>query len=123
MAYWLKSAGTAEAPLGANWYSGGRSWRERWGNAQMFSRRPKVKAGDRLVMYAVGSPGLFREGRIFAVMGVTAEPEPSAHDRWPWQVEAVMLIPGPRLTSCPTIVDIDVERTSLSQQSHITLSD
>jgi hypothetical protein len=44
-------------------------------------------------------------------------------ERWPWQVQAVMLIPGPRLPSCPTIVDIDVERRSLSQKSHNTLTD
>ena len=86
----------------------------------MFSRRPKVGVGDRLVFYAVGSAARVKAGRIFAVVETTSEPEPSEHERWPWQVRTSMLIPGPRLTACPTIDDIDVAAASL-RQSHIAL--
>jgi hypothetical protein len=34
-----------------------------------------------------------------------------------------MLVPGPRLPSCPTIDDIDVAHTSLKRQSHISLDE
>jgi hypothetical protein len=89
----------------------------------MFPRRPSVDVGDRMVLYAVGSAGQFRTGRIYAVLGVTSKPEPSPHDRWPWQVQTEMLIPGPRLPGCPSIDDIDVQPRSLSRHSHIAITD
>jgi hypothetical protein len=121
--YWIKSAGTAEGPLPADWYRGGASWREKHGDAAMFSRRPRVEPGDRFVYYAVGSAAQFKTGRIFSVVECLSEPEPSGHQRWPWQVMTRMLVPGPRLPSCPSIDDVDVEQTSLRRQSHISISD
>jgi hypothetical protein len=75
------------------------------------------------VFYAVGSAAQFNTGPIFAVVEVTSEPEPSGHERWPWQVRSRMLVPGPRLPGCPTIDDIDVAHTSLRRQSHISLDE
>jgi hypothetical protein len=121
--YFIKSAGTAEEPLQSNWYAGGAAWRDRHANATMFPQRPRVAKGDRLVYYAVGSAGLHKKPRIFAVVEVTSEPEPSGHPRWKWQVQTRMLVPGPRLLSCPTLDDIDVRQTSLRQASHITLTE
>lgn len=54
---------------------------------------------------------------------VSTAPEASPHPRWPWMVRTRSLIAGPRLEHCPTITDIDVERTSLRRQSHIHLTD
>jgi hypothetical protein len=34
-----------------------------------------------------------------------------------------MLVPGPRLPSCPTIDDVDVAHSSLRRQSHISLDE
>jgi hypothetical protein len=121
--YWVNSAGTAEDPLPSDWYRGAAQWRERYGDAAMFSRRPRIEPGDRLVWYAVGSAAQFKKGRIFSVVEVVTDPEPSEHDRWPWQVLTQMLVPGPRLMSCPSIEDIDVEQTSLRRQSHIGISE
>jgi hypothetical protein len=88
----------------------------------MFPRRPRVYGGDRLVLYAVGSHLRFGEGRIFALEEVVSEePEPSGHVRWTWQVRTRLLIAGPRLESCPTLADIEVERRSLGRHSHIRL--
>lgn len=120
--YWIKSAGTAEEPVPSDWYRWGHNTRGGFADPTMFSRRPSVEPGDRLVFYAVGSAAQFKVGRIFAVTGVTSEPEPSHHDRWPWQVYSRMLVPGPRLMYCPTIDDIDVAQTSLRRQSHISLT-
>lgn len=78
--------------------------------------------GDRLVMYAVGSPGYFEEGRFFAIYEVVSDPEPSPHPRWPWMVMAPLILSGPTLKHCPKITDIDMERRSIRQQSHIHLT-
>ena len=123
MDYWIKSAGTADDPVPANWYSWGRNSLGGFGDPTMFSRRPAVRQDDRLVFYAVGSAARFKVGRIFAVVEVSSEPEPSGHERWPWQVFSRMLVPGPRLPTCPSIDDIDVALTSLRRQSHISLTD
>jgi hypothetical protein len=120
--YWIKSAGTAEGPLPADWYRGSADWHERFGDGAMFSSRPRVDVGDRMIYYAVGSAARFKKGRIFSVHEVVSEPERSGHQRWPWQVMTRMLIPGPRLPYCPSIDDIDVRPASLSQHSHISIS-
>lgn len=120
--YWIANAGTSEHPPPANWYRAGAEWRRKWGDVAMFARRPSIEPGDRLVYHAVGSASQFKTGRIFSVVEVISDPAPSAHDRWPWQVEHRMLVPGPRLPSCPSIDDIDVAPTSLRQQSHVRIS-
>jgi hypothetical protein len=120
--YFIKSAGTAQEPPPANWYMWGRNERGTFADPTMFPRRPRIEPGDRLVFYAIGSARQFKLGRIFAVTEVTSEPEPSNHDRWPWQVTTRMLVPGQRLPNCPTLDYIDVEPTSLRQASHISLT-
>jgi hypothetical protein len=40
----------------------------------MFSRRPSVKKGDRLVLYAAGSPKTYGNGRFYAVVEAIADP-------------------------------------------------
>jgi hypothetical protein len=124
MGYWLKVAGTGENPFDrGDWAARHQSWRNSHGVAEMFPRRPRVTAGDRLIMYAAGSHLNFREGRIYAVQEVLSEPEPSGNERWRWQVSSRMITPGPRLEHCPTITDIDVERRSVRRQSHIRLTE
>ena len=60
MDYWIKSAGTADDPVPANWYSWGRNSLGGFGDPTMFSRRPAVRQDDRLVFYAVGSAARFK---------------------------------------------------------------
>jgi Staphylococcal nuclease homologue len=108
--YWIANAGTSEDPLPAAGYRAGAHWREKWGDVVMFARRPSIERGDRLVYHAVGSANQFKTGRLFSVVEVISDPEPSGHDRWPWQVKHRMLVPGPRVPSWPSIDDIDVVR-------------
>jgi hypothetical protein len=117
------NSGVSEDPLPADWYGAPAAvaWRARWGDVVMFKRRPKISPGDRLVWHAVGSARQFGTGRIFAVIEAVAQPEPVQHERWDWQVRHRMLVPGPRLPSCPSIDDIDVHATSLRSQSHIAI--
>jgi hypothetical protein len=121
--YFIKSAGTADDPPRVDWYRWGKNAEGGFGDPNLFPRRPSIALGDRLVFYAVGSAKQFKFPRIFAVAEVTSDPEPSGHDRWPWQVRTRMLVPGPRLLACPTLGAIDKEQTSLRQASHITLSE
>ena len=44
-------------------------------------------------------------------------------ERWPREVSTVMVIAGPRLDSCPTLDDIDVQPMSVRRQSHIHLTE
>jgi hypothetical protein len=121
--YWLLMAGTSEEPMKADWYASGREWRRSFGEVSMFSRRPQIKPADRFVFYAVGSPRLFKAGRICAVTEVTGEPTFSKHDRWPWEVTRTFVVAGPRLEHCPTLSDIDVSSLSVRSHSHIRLTE
>jgi hypothetical protein len=73
-------------------------------------------------MYAVGSWRYFDEGRFYAIYEVVSAPEPSPHSRWPWMVMAPMVLAGPSLRHCPKITEIDIERRSIRQQSHLSLT-
>ena len=66
--YWIKSAGTVEEPVPADWYRWGKNPHGGFGDPNLFSRRPRVEPSDRLVFYAVGSVAQFKAGRIFAVV-------------------------------------------------------
>jgi hypothetical protein len=122
--YWIANSGTSQDPLPPDWYGAPQAvaWRKRWGDVAMSHGRPTIKPGDRLVHHAVGSAKLFKTGRIFSVVEVISEPELSGHERWDWQVKHRMLVPGPRLPSCPSVDDIDVKPTSLMQHSHVKIS-
>jgi hypothetical protein len=67
VSYWLTLSGTSERPLADERWLGGAGWRTRYGNVKMFSRRPTIDAGDRLVAYAEGSARLFGEPKFFTI--------------------------------------------------------
>ena len=122
MEYWITVAGTGDRPfVDGDWKSREAGWIEEYGRVHMFSRRPTIAEGDRLVSYAAGSHHEFGEGRIFKLSEAAADPEPSPHPRWPWQVRVRTLIEGPRLEYCPELPEIDVQRRSLGRHSHIRL--
>lgn len=77
--------------------------------------------GDLLVCYAVGSARLYGEARVFAVDEVVSEPEPSLHQRWPWQVRLRHVAGAPSLRMAPTLRDIGVSTRSIGRHSHIRL--
>jgi EVE domain len=121
--YWIAVAGTAERPLDNDWRARQAKWEGNQGNVHMFRSRPRIRVGDRLVMYASGSPGRFGAGRFFAVREVVSDPQLSEHERWPWKLSVQEIVGGPELERCPTIEQIDVESTSVRRQSHIRLDE
>jgi hypothetical protein len=121
--YWIAVAGTAERPLDNDWRARQAKWEGNQGNVHMFRSRPRIRVGDRLVMYASGSPARFGAGRFFAVREVVSDPQLSEHERWPWKLSVQEIVGGPELERCPTIEQIDVESTSVRRQSHIRLDE
>jgi hypothetical protein len=115
--WWIKVAGSGEHPF----------TRDDWqplSERSLFPRRPSIRGGDRLVVYAAGSGAVYGEGRIFAVQEVVSdEPEPSGHARWKWQHRVRVLASVPLLSHAPTLWQIGVAARSLSQHSHISLSE
>lgn len=123
--YWLVNSGTSADPYrpgNDDWRARFAAWEAERGPVHMFSRRPTIVAGDRLVHHAVGSGRAYGAGRIFALAEVVADPEPSGHERWPWQVLREVVAGAVHLRSAPTLADIDVHPASLRQQSHIRLT-
>jgi hypothetical protein len=112
-AHWLKAVGHARGPLGEDWLLQRPELLRRTG----FPRRPRIVPGDRLVMYA----SVWR--RVFALAEVTGEPEPRDHPRWPWTVAIETLLLVPALDAAPPVEAIGVAARSMSQQSHIRLSE
>ena len=118
-AHWLKGIGHARASLPEAWLADGRaSVLERTG----FPRRPRMAPGDRLVYYAAGWRW------VFAVVEVVSEPTDTvAHTsnpaRWPWSVAVEALLVVPHLENAPPVEAIGVAARSMSQQSHIRLSE
>jgi hypothetical protein len=112
----LKALGHARGPLPDRWIEDGGVRRlTRTG----FPRRPRMAVGDRLVYYA----SVWR--RVFAVVEVVAEAT-DAHpisERWRWTVEVEPLLVIPRLDDAPPVEAIGVPARSMSQQSHIRLSE
>ena len=124
MRYWIKCSGTSQQPLDVDdWRLRRRAWQRNQGPVSAFPRRPRIERGDRLVNYAVGSARAFGAGRIYLVEEVlSAEPEPGGHERWPWVVEVREVLSVPRLSIAPELREIGVSPRSLSQHSHIRLS-
>ena len=87
----------------------------------MFAVKPRIRPGDRLVMYASGTPTRLGAGRFFAVREAIADPEPSSHERWAWKVKVRDVKVGPNLPQCPTIDQIGVRPKSLRRHTHIKL--
>jgi hypothetical protein len=114
--WWIKVAGSSQRPFTRD------DW-EPLSERSLFPRRPSIRGGDRLVVYAAGSGAVYGEGRIFAVQEVVSDvPEPSGHERWKWQLHVRELVSVPRLSHAPTLWQIGVAARSLSQHSHIALT-
>ena len=123
MRYWIKVAGTGEdAFTVARWQERRARFAREGSLPSLFPRRPRIAAGDRLVLYASGSAAAYGEGRIFAVEEVLSEePEPSGRERWTWMVETRLLAGAPSLAVAPALREIGVSPRSLRQHSHIRL--
>lgn len=118
MQYWIRVAGTGRSPIPFDdWRGALARWEAARGPGGHFSRRPTIRAGDRLVVYAA------RHGRIFRVEEATADPLPCGHERWPWRVPARELCAVPHLSLAPFVEDIGVPRRSISQHSHIRITE
>ena len=117
-AHWLKGIGHAKASLPEAWLAERPGILESTG----FPRRPRMEPGDRLVYYAAG----WRS--VFAIVEVIDEPtdrEPRTSNpaRWPWSVTVEPLLLIPSMASAPPVEAIGVAARSMSQQSHIRLSE
>jgi hypothetical protein len=109
--YWLKAVGHARGPLPEDWIDSRAALLRSTG----FPRRPRMRPGDRLVLYA----SVWR--RVFALAEVLGEPERREHPRWPWTVPIETLLVVPVLDAAPPVEAIGVAARSMSQQSHIRL--
>lgn len=108
---WLKMIGTSQRPCEENYrrnYVGFRG-----------ARRPSIRPGDRLVLYAVGSR------RIFALANVISPVEPHDNPGWPLRVKIEYIDNICLPVSCGVEIDaISTERNlllSLRRRSHIRL--
>jgi hypothetical protein len=111
----LKAHGTGARPLPDHWLAAGSGLLDPGRTG--FPRRPRMTAGDRLVLYASGWRA------IFGVAEVTGEPTAGAplSPRWPWTVPVELLLVVPVLSNAPPVEAIGVAPRSMSQQSHIRL--
>ena len=114
--HWLKAVGHARGPLPEAWLIDERA------SARLtrtgFPRRPRMAPGDRLVLYA----SVWK--RVFAIVEVTSEPaQDNESVRWPWSVRIEPLVVVPHLDNAPPIEAIGVAARSMSQQSHIHLTE
>ena len=123
MRYWVAVTGTDDDPLPDEWRVRWAKWEEAQGPVHMFTNRPRIRMGDRLVMYATGTPKRLGAGRFYAVREVVFDPESIAHERWAWKVELRDVVAGPDLPHCPTIDEIGVGATSLRRHTHIKLDE
>ena len=100
-----------------HWLAAG-SWLVERGRTA-FPRRPRMTAGDRLVLYA----SVWQ--RVFGVAEVISEPtlEAPMAARWPWSVQVELLIVVPVLSNAPPVEAIGVAPRSMSQHSHIRLEE
>jgi hypothetical protein len=125
MAWWIKIAGTGEAAYTQERWDDRRArFRTDGSGPSLFPKRPRIARGDRLVVYASGSPALYGDGRFVAVEEVVSdEPEPSGHERWRWRLNTRLVAAVDELALAPALREIGVSPKSLRQHSHIRLSD
>ena len=125
MAWWIKVAGTGEHAYTQERWDERRARMRRDGSGlSMFPKRPRVRRGDRFVVYASGSAALYGEGRFIAIEEVVSdEPEPSGNDRWRWQMRTRLIAAVEELSHAPALREIDVSPKSLRQHSHIRIGD
>src|SRR3954453_19784555 len=109
--YWLKAVGHARGPLSERWLDERPELLHRTG----FPRRPRIAAGDRLVLYA----SVWR--RVFAICEAVGGPAGRDPPRWPRTrgVETLLVVPVP--APAPPVEAIGVAARSMSQQSHIRI--
>jgi hypothetical protein len=112
----LKAHGTGRAPLPDRWLAAGS--RLVAPGRTGFPRRPRMQAGDRLVLYASGWKCVFG---VAEVIGAPALDETAPSARWPWSVAVELLVVVPLLSNAPPVEAIGVAPRSMSQQSHIRL--
>ena len=117
-AIFLKAHGTGASPLPDRWLSAGSSLVDPGRTA--FPRRPRMHAGDRLVLYASGWRCVFGLAEVLDDPSTDA-PSPANPLRWPWSVPVELLIVVPLLSNAPPVEAIGVSPRSMSQQSHIRL--
>ena len=124
MRWWIKVAGTGDDPYTQERWDERRERMRTDGRGQsLFPRRPRIQQGDHLVLYASGSAAEYGEARIFAIEEVlSAEPEPSGHERWKWRMETKLIVVVDELWQAPALREIGVSPRSLAQHSHIRLS-
>lgn len=125
MAWWVKVAGTGESAYTQERWDERRERMRRDGRGpSLFPKRPRIRRGDRLVVYASGSAATYGDARFVAVEEVVSEaPEPSGHERWRWLLETRLVAGIADLASAPALREIGVSPRSLRQHSHIRLTE
>jgi hypothetical protein len=125
MRWWIKVAGTGESAYTQERWDERRAHMASEGSGvSLFPKRPRIRRGDRLVVYASGSAAAYGEARFVAVEQVLSpEPVPSGHERWKWQLETELVAAVESLDRAPALREIGVSPKSLRQHSHIGLAD
>ena len=125
MTWWVKVAGTGESPYTQErWDERRARLRADGSGPSLFAKRPRIRRGDHLVVYAAGSAALYGEGRFMAVEEVISdEPEPSGNERWRWRLQTRLVAAVDDLGRAPALREIGVSPKSLRQHSHIRLTD
>jgi hypothetical protein len=125
MPWWIKVAGSGEsAYTQERWDERRKRMRTEGSGPSLFPRRPRIRRGDWLVIYASGSAAAYGEARFIAVEEVLSEePEPSGHERWPWRLETRLVRAVDSIAASPALREIRVSPKSLRQHSHIRLTD
>jgi hypothetical protein len=116
--HWLKTLGGAHRALDADWLGNAP---ERL-HVTYFPRRPRMERGDRLVLYAAIWQAIFAVGEVTSD-GPLQQPSPSNPTRWPWAIHMQLHLLIPDLTFAPAIETIGVIPRSLSQHSHIAITE
>ena len=114
----LKAHGTGTSPLPDRWLTAASSLVTPGRTA--FGRRPRMVAGDRLLLYASGWRCVFGVAEVLDEPSTDA-PSPADPRRWPWSVAVELLVVVPLLSNAPPVEAIGVSPRSMSQQSHIRL--
>jgi hypothetical protein len=119
-AVFLKAHGTGDSPLADRWLHAGSSLVDPGRTA--FARRPRMVAGDRLLLYASGWRCVFGVAEVLDEPSTDA-PSPADPRRWPWSVPVELLIVVPLLSNAPPLEAIGVAPRSMSQHSHIRVQE
>src|SRR4051794_37405881 len=118
--WWIKVAGTGEAGYTQErWNERRKRMRAEGSGPSLFPKRPRIGAGDRLVVYASGSAMQYGEARFVAIEEVLSEePEPSGHGRWPWRLRTRLVLAIDDLARAPALREIGVSPKTPRQHPH-----